>query len=122
MPAVVQPHADLYILLLPAIVCCILCMNDWAAQRRRHHEESSGAQTHWILSITGCAHLEQDCSECRIEGLQVVGQLHHDRLELGLCTERYVIVRTVAVVGLIGMHKTGCSGETRLVLRIPSSS
>jgi len=34
----------------------------------------------------------------------------------------YVIVKTVVLVGLIGMHKTGCSGETRLVLQIPSSS
>ena len=34
----------------------------------------------------------------------------------------YVIVKTVVLVGLIGMHKTGCSGETRLVLHGPSSS
>jgi len=31
----------------------------------------------------------------------------------------YVIVKTVVLVGLIGMHKTGCSGETRLVLHVP---
>ncbi len=29
---------------------------------------------------------------------------------------------TVVLVGLIGMHMTGCSGETRLVLLVPSSS
>ena len=34
----------------------------------------------------------------------------------------YVIVKTVVQVGLIEMHKTGCSGETRLVLHVPSSS
>ncbi len=34
----------------------------------------------------------------------------------------YVTVKTVILVGLTGMHKTGCSGETRLVLHIPSSS
>ncbi len=34
----------------------------------------------------------------------------------------YVIVNTVVLVGLTGMHKTGCSGKTRLVLHIPSSS
>ncbi len=34
---------------------------------------------------------------------------------------RYMIVKTVVLVRLTGMHKTGCSGETRLVLRIPSS-
>ena len=32
----------------------------------------------------------------------------------------YVIVKTVVSVGLIGMHKTGCSEETRLVLLIMS--
>ncbi len=34
----------------------------------------------------------------------------------------YVTVKTVVLVGLTGMHKTGCSGETRIVLHIPSSS
>ncbi len=33
-----------------------------------------------------------------------------------------VIVRTVKLVDLTGMHKTGCSGEARLVLHVPSSS
>ena len=33
-----------------------------------------------------------------------------------------VIVKTVVLVGLIGMHKTGYSEETRLVLHVPSSS
>jgi len=33
-----------------------------------------------------------------------------------------VIVKTVVLVGLTGMHKTGCSEETRLVLHVPSSS
>ncbi len=33
-----------------------------------------------------------------------------------------VIARTVKLVDLAGMHKTGCSGETRLVLHIPASS
>ncbi len=34
----------------------------------------------------------------------------------------YVIVKTVVLVGLTWMHKTGCSGETRLVLHVPCSS
>jgi len=34
----------------------------------------------------------------------------------------YVFVRLVVLVGVIGIHKTGCSGETRLVPHIPSSS
>ena len=36
-------------------------------------------------------------------------------------TLHYVIVKTVVLVGLTGMHKTGCSEETRLVLHVPSS-
>ena len=28
----------------------------------------------------------------------------------------YVIVKTVVLIGLIGMHKTGCFGETRLIM------
>ncbi len=31
----------------------------------------------------------------------------------------YVTVKTVVLVGHTGMHKTGCSGETRLVLHVP---
>ncbi len=33
-----------------------------------------------------------------------------------------VIVKTVELVDLIGMHKTDCCDETRLVLHVPSSS
>ena len=33
----------------------------------------------------------------------------------------YVIAKSVVSVGLIGNYKTGCSGETRLVLHVPSS-
>ena len=32
-----------------------------------------------------------------------------------------VIVDNVAVVGITRMHKTGCSGEARLVLHVQSS-
>ncbi len=34
----------------------------------------------------------------------------------------YVIVKAVDLVGLTGMHKTSCSGETRIVLHVPSYS
>ncbi len=34
----------------------------------------------------------------------------------------HMIVKAVVLVGLVWMHKTGCSGETRLVLHVPSSS
>ena len=60
----------------------------WAGHCRNHHKISSDAQTYWKLGATGCAyaHLKQDCSESGVEGFKVVGQLYHDRLELGLCT------------------------------------
>jgi len=32
------------------------------------------------------------------------------------------IVKSVVLVGLTEMHKTGCSGDTRLVQHVPSSS
>ena len=32
------------------------------------------------------------------------------------------LAHTVVFVGLTGMHKTGCSGEKRLVLHVLSSS
>ncbi len=35
---------------------------------------------------------------------------------------RHVTVKTVALISHIGMHRRGCSGETRFVLHVPSSS
>ncbi len=34
----------------------------------------------------------------------------------------YVTVKTVGLIDRTGMHKTGCSGETRLILHVPGSS
>ncbi len=34
----------------------------------------------------------------------------------------YVSVKSVVLVGLIGMYKTGCFGETSLVLHVSGSS
>ena len=47
-----------------------------------------------------------------------------NRTALGLVsiTLHYVTVNTIVLVGLKGVHKTDCSGETRLVLHVPSSS
>ncbi len=50
------------------------------------------------------------------------GFAHLAALGLVLMVLHYVIVKTVVLVGLTGMHKTGCFGETRLVLHAPSSS
>ena len=38
------------------------------------------------------------------------------------CKGVFLLVVVLVRVGLTGMHKTGCSGETRLVLHVPSSS
>ncbi len=35
---------------------------------------------------------------------------------------RRVTVKAVVIVGGIRTHRTGCSGETRLALHVPSSS
>ena len=44
--------------------------------------------------------------------------------ELGVVSMmlHFLIVKTVILISLIGMPKTGCSGETRLVLHASSSS
>ncbi len=57
-------------------------------------------------------------------GCVTVVPCHSVMAALGLVSMMlpYVIVKIVVLVGLIGMHKTGCSGETRLVLHVPSSS
>ena len=43
--------------------------------------------------------------------------VNHDQFE-----DAHVIVKTVGLVDLIEMRMTGCLGESRLVLHIPSSS
>jgi len=53
---------------------------------------------------------------------EVKGLRHVAALGLVPMMLHYVIVKIVVLVGLTGMHKTGCSGETRFVLHIPSSS
>ena len=53
---------------------------------------------------------------------EVRGFAHLAALGLVSMMLHYLIVNTVVLVGLIGMHKTGCPGETRLVLHVPSSS
>ena len=39
-----------------------------------------------------------------------------------VATMELVHQTAVVAVGLVGIHETGCSAETRLVLRVPSSS
>ena len=53
---------------------------------------------------------------------EVKGLCPPGRLRAGFNMLRYMIGQTVGSVGLIGMHKIGCSGETRLVQHAPSSS
>jgi hypothetical protein len=49
------------------------------------------------------------------------GFVHLAALGLVSIVLHYVTVNTVVLVSLTGMRKTDCSGETRLVLHIPSS-
>ncbi len=53
--------------------------------------------------------------------LDLQKEVQQDVQELLFCSVS-VLHGTVVLVGLTGMHKTGCSGETRLVLHVPSSS
>ncbi len=46
------------------------------------------------------------------------GFAHMAALGLVSMIEHYVSVKNVVLVGLTGMHRTGCSGEARLVLHI----
>ncbi len=69
--------------------------------------------------FSGCLMIDCLRSLCLVKsrGFAHLADLGKDSMML-----RYVIVKTVELVGLIGMHKTGCFGETRLVLYVPSSS
>ncbi len=59
------------------------------------------------------------CLSCLVKSR---GFVHLAALGLVSMILHYVTADTVVLVGLIGMHKTGCSGETRLVHHVPSSS
>ncbi len=62
-----------------------------------------------------CSHLRNiDACQKKSRGFAYLGALGLVSMML-----HYVIVKTVILVGLTGMHKTGCSGETRLALHIP---
>ena len=69
--------------------------------------------------FSGCLTIDSLRSFCLVKSR---GFAHLAALGLVSMMLHYVIVKTVVLVGLIGMHKTGCSGETRLVLHVPSSS
>ena len=53
-----------------------------------------------------------------------LGKVEGHLVALGLVSGmlHYVTVRTVVEIEPIGMHRTYCSGETRLALNVPSSS
>ena len=69
--------------------------------------------------FSGCLTIDCLRSFCLVKSR---GFAHLAPLGLISMMLHYVIVKTVEVIGLAGMHKTGCSGETRLVLHVPSSS
>ncbi len=51
-----------------------------------------------------------------VKGLRPPGRPRSSFNGVALCD-----CQTVVSIGLTGMHRTGCSGETRLVLHVPSS-
>ena len=59
--------------------------------------------------FSGCLTIDCLRSFCLVKSR---GFAHLAALGLVSMMLYYVIVRTVVLVGLIGMHKTGCSGET----------
>jgi len=62
--------------------------------------------------FSGCLTIDCLRSFCLVKSR---GFAHLAALGLVSMMLHYVIVKTVVLVGLIEMHKTGCSGETRLV-------
>ena len=70
-----------------------------------------------LVQSSGCVMIDCLRSFCLV---QSSGFVH--LAALGAMILHYVTVKTVVLVGLTWMHKTGCSGETRLVLHVPSSS
>jgi len=78
-----------------------------------------GKRLRWLGHVSGCLTIDCLRSFCLVKSR---GFAHLAALGLVSMMLHYVIVKTVVLVGLIGMHKTGCSGETRLVLHVPSSS
>ena len=64
--------------------------------------------------FSGCLTIDCLRSFCLVKSS---GLAHLAALGLVSMMLHHVIVKTVVLVGLTGMHKTGCSGETRLVLQ-----
>ncbi len=69
--------------------------------------------------FSGCLMIDCLRSFCLVKSK---GFAHLAALGLVSMMLHYVTVKTVVLVGLTGTHNTGCSGETRLVLHVPSSS
>ena len=68
--------------------------------------------------LSGCLTIDCLRSFCLVKSK---GFPHLAALGLLSMMLRYVIVKPVELVRLTRMHKKGCSGETRLVLHVPSS-
>ncbi len=70
-----------------------------------------------------CKHMAQQTSQILVCTTQHLGTHTVQKLELQLTSVSMmlpcVIVKTVRLVDLIEMRKTGCFGETRLVPHIP---
>ena len=69
--------------------------------------------------FSGCLTIDCLRSFCLVKSR---GFAHLAAIGLVSMMLHYMIIKTVVSVGLTRMHKTGCSGEIRLVLHVPSSS
>ena len=73
----------------------------------------------WLVTLSGCLMI------CCLRGFCLVksrGSIHLTVLGLVSMLLHDVTVKTVMCAGLTGMHKTGCSGQTRHALHMPSSA
>ncbi len=70
-------------------------------------------------SVEPCLNLAQFDSECKTKALS---QTEREDMSVLFGNQEREASEAVVFVGLMGLHMTGCSGETRLVLHVPSSS
>ena len=114
--------------------CCMLNARQSAfqkLQRKVNHQTTAKAVCAW----RGAVHQrQQQCAmmatamkhrQLRNKGAAFRGWAHYKKTVQAsrvTVTLHDAVVKTIMVVGLAGMHKTGCSGEARLVMHIPNSS
>ena len=120
--SVLAPLGRLIIRLIVIVVyvayfCTIMCQMmsyEWV-----QHSQLQGKRFRWLGHVF---RMRNDRLPKKLLFGEVKGPCPPGRLGLVSIMSHCAIVKIVVSVGLIGMHKTGCSGETRLAPHIPSSS